>query len=140
MIEQGLLQYITANAGVQALVAKKVYWVLAPKGSSAAAVLPYIILSRVTTKDFYTTQGATQTREALFQVDCYATDFYGSRAIAHAVRSLLEGFKGTLPDVDSTVVQAIFIDKDWDMPYQEGGPKGFVYRALLQFRIDFVDQ
>jgi hypothetical protein len=35
-------------------------------------------------------------------------------------------------------VQATFLDKDWDMPYQEGA-KGFVFRALQHFRVHFVD-
>lgn len=134
MIEKGLLQLIASNSGVTALVTGKVYWVLAPKG----APVPYIVLSRVTTKDSYDMVRDTGLREGLFQVDCYSADFYGSRAIAKAVWNLLKSYRGTLPDTDSTKVQATFIDKDWDMPYQEGA-KGFVFRALLHFRVHFED-
>ena len=83
--------------------------------------------------------GATGTRSALFQVDCYATDYYTSRSIALAVRQLLESYRGNLPDVNSTAVAAVLTEKDWDMPYEEGSGKGFVYRALLQFRIWFYE-
>lgn len=132
MIEQGLLQKIATDSGVSTLTGGKVYWILAPKG----AAVPYVVLSRVTTKDSYDMVGDTGLREGLFQADCYATDFYGSRAISKAVRDLLKSFRGNLPDTDSIKVQATFIDKDWDMPYQEGA-KGFVFRAMLHFRVHF---
>jgi hypothetical protein len=133
-VEKGLLQLVAEDAGVDALVDGKVYWILAPKG----AAVPYVVLSTVLTKDSYAMEGVTGLREGLFQVDCYATAYYPSRDIAKAVRDLLKNFIGTLPDTDSTKVEAVFIDKDWDMPYQEGA-KGFVYRAMLHFRVHYID-
>ena len=132
MIEHGLLQLVAQDSGVSALVGAKVYWILAPKG----AVVPYVVLSRVVTKNFYDMTGATGLQEGLFQIDCYATDFYASRAISKAVRDLLKSYRGTLPEMDNTRLQAAFIDKDWDLPYQEGS-KGFVYRAMLHVRVEF---
>lgn len=134
MIEKGLLELVTQNSGVSALVGAKVYWILAPKGQA----LPYVVLSRVTTGDTYSMAGATGLRDGLFQVDCYATDFYSSRAISLAVRQLLESYRGNLPDADATPLSGVFTEKDWDMPYQEGA-KGFVFRALLEFRIWHYD-
>lgn len=130
MIEKGLLQLLTDDAGVSALVGAKIYWILAPKGQA----LPYIVVSRVTTGDTYDMDGATGLRAGLFQFDCFATDFYSARAIALTVRKLLESYRGNLPDTDATPVTAVFTEKDWDMPYEEGA-KGFVFRALLEFRI-----
>ena len=135
MIEQGLYELITTDSGITSLATGGVYWMLAPKG----AAVPYIILSRVATGDTYDMAGATGLRDGLFQVDCYASGagnvgYYQARAMAVAVRELLESYKGTLPDTDSTIVDAVFTEKDWDMPYEEGA-KGFVYRALLEFRI-----
>ena len=132
MIEKGLCQLVADDTGVSALINGKVYWILAPKG----AAVPYVVLSNVITKTSYAMEGATGLQEGLFQADCYATDYYGSRAISKAVRDLLKDYKGNLPDTDNTKVQAVFIEKDWDMPYQEGA-KGFVYRALLHFRVQF---
>lgn len=134
MIEQGLLQLITGNSNVSALVGAKVYWILAPKGS----VVPYIVLSRVSTSDVYTYQGATGFRNALFQASCYATDYYTSRAVALTVRMLLENYLGNLPDVNATAVAATLIEKDFDMQYEEGA-KGFVYCGILQFRVWYYD-
>lgn len=138
-IEKGLFQLIQSNADVQSLVqtanGQGVYWILAPKGKSAVS-LPYIVLSRVATSDTYTTSGPTGFRAGLFQVDCYGGSYYDSKNVADAVRELLWSYSGTLPDTAQTAVAAVFLEKDWDMPYEEGpGALGFVYRALLQFRI-----
>lgn len=109
-----------------------VYWILAPKTS----VLPFVVLSRVTTNDAYTTDGPTGFREGIFQVDCYAGTYYQAQQIADAVREALWNYTGTLSDTDSTVVNAVMLSKDWDMPYEEGAaPVGFIYRKLLEFRI-----
>jgi hypothetical protein len=146
MIEQGLLALIANDSGVQASpsssqskVGQHVYWVLAPKSQA----VPYIVLSRAATKDSYEMTGQAGVREGVFQVDCYASGagnigFYESRAIAKAVRNLLENFTGELPDGDSTVLQAVFTDKEWDLPYTEGA-KGFVFRSLLHFRVHFEE-
>jgi len=142
MFDQGILQLIASAPSVQALIPNdaagnpEVYWVLAPKG----AILPYIVLSIVATSDVYTTGGATGTRAALVQVDCFSTTHYGSRAISLAVRQLLESYRGNLPDVNATAVTAVFTDKDWTMPYEEGSSKGFVFRSLLQFRVWYYDE
>jgi len=133
-VEQGIYELVNADTSIDAL-SNGVYWILAPKG----VAVPYIVLSRVATTDVYTMNGATGMRSALFQVDCYATDYYTSRSIALAVRQLLESYRGNLPDVNSTAVAAVLTEKDWDMPYEEGSGKGFVYRALLQFRVWYYD-
>jgi hypothetical protein len=132
-VEQGIYELVNADSGITAL-ANGVYWVLAPKG----AVVPYLVLSRVATGDTYTMDGSTGFRDGLFQVDCFATDYYTSRSISLAVRQLLESYRGNLPDANSTAVCGVFTEKDWDMPYEEGA-KGFVYRALLQFRVWYYD-
>jgi hypothetical protein len=140
MVEQGLFQLLTQNSDVKAAVGvdangtTRVYWVLAPQG----AQIPFLILSRVATSDQYAMSGPIGFRQGLFQVVCYSTTYYGSRTVAETVRKFLQSYKGTLPDADSTVVDAIFIEKDWDDQYEEGS-KGFIYGAYLQFRVWYYD-
>jgi hypothetical protein len=135
-VEKGLFQLVQSNAGIASLVTTTngngVYWILAPK----AATFPLIVLSRVATDDTIAMAGDLGFRGALFQVDSYAGDFYTSRAVAAAVRELLESYKGTLPD--GTVVDAVLQEKDWDFPYEEGSV-GFIYRAMQQFRVWYND-
>lgn len=136
MIEKGLFQLVQSNSGIAALVSttsgKGVYWMLAPK----AAVFPLVVLSRVATTDTVTMDGDVGFRNALFQVDSYAGDYYTSRAVASAVRELLASYNGTLSG--GTVVNAVLQTKDWDFPYEEGAV-GFVYRAMQEFRVWYRD-
>ncbi len=141
MIEDGLILLIQQDATVSGIVdmtnGNGVYGILAPKQPPS---IPYLVINRVATSDNYTMAGATGLREALFQIDCYATSFMQSRRAALAVRMLLENYQGNLPDTDSTAVAQVMTDKDWDMPFEEGPTqKGFIYRALLQFRVWHYD-
>jgi hypothetical protein len=138
-IEQGLFQLITSNPTIAAAVGPdangiaRAWWVLAPQG----ATLPFLILSRVATTDNYAMSGPTGLREGLFQIACYATTYYGSRSVADAVRKFLGGYKGTLPDADATVVDAVIVEKDFDDRYEDGG-KGFIYCAYIQARVWYL--
>lgn len=136
MIEKGLFQLIQSDANIASLVTTTngagVYWVLMPKG----AAVPCIVLSRTATQDTLTMQGATPLRGALMQLDCYGANYYSSRALSTVTRKLIESFAGSLPD--GTSMQGALITKDWDMPYEEGST-GFVYRAMLEFRVWYVE-
>jgi Protein of unknown function (DUF3168) len=139
-IEQGLFKLLASSSNITALIPNdangnpQIYWVMAPKG----AVVPYIVLTRVNTVDTYTMQGATTLRSGLFQVDCYSTNYYPARQISTAVRTVMEPFQGNLLDTNATYVESIFVEKDWDMPYDEGG-KGFVFRGMLEFKVWYYE-
>lgn len=146
-LEQGIFQLLTTTAAITAIVPNdiagtpQIYWVVAPK----SAKLPYIVLNRDSTLDQYTMAGPIGLRGALVQVDCYTDSttgvtnaYYTVRALSKAVRQALGAFTGNLPDADATAVQAVFTEKDWDMPYEEGS-KGYVLRSLLEFRVWYID-
>jgi hypothetical protein len=137
-VEQGLTQLIQKNAKVSSLInttnGAGAYWILMPKG----AAIPCVVLSRVATSDSYAFSGPIGARNALFQVDCYASSYYASKALSMAVRKALASFTGNLPDADATNVPAVFTTKDWDLPYEEGA-KGFVYRSMLEFRVWYYE-
>jgi hypothetical protein len=97
-----------------------------------------LIFSRVATTDTTAMSGAMGLREALLQIVCYSTTYYGSRSVAEVVRKCLSSYKGTLPDVDSTKVDSIIIEKDFDNHYEEGN-KAFIFGAYLQFRVWYQD-
>jgi hypothetical protein len=147
MIEQGLLQLLGSESAITNIVPNdagghpQIYWVLAPKGAKP----PYLVLTRVATQDQLTMEGSDPLRGALFQIDCYTDSkagtgagYYTARALANAVRSVLEPYIGNLPDTASTAVQGVLIQKDWDMPYEEGA-SAFVFRVMLEFRVWYVE-
>lgn len=136
-VDTGLLQLVKQDSAVNALVSGHVFQILAPKGNQGPAALPYIIQTCIATHDDYSMSGVVGLREGLFQYDCYDTTHNEARAIAKALRDLLKNYKGTLPDSDSTQVTAVFVDKDWDMPFEEGG-KSFVHRVMMHFRVHYI--
>ena len=134
MMEKGVWMLLSQDPGTSAIVGTGIYFILQPKGTT----VPSIVLSLVATNDLYATTGCTGLREAVWQVDGYAVDYYSARSVTRAVRLLLENYTGNLPDADATEVISCIISKDWDMPY-EAGNKGFVYRSLLEFRMHYYD-
>jgi len=134
LFEKGIYELISQDSGVNALVNGRVYWILQTKGTS----VPSIVLSIVATGDTYSLNGASGLRDALIQVDAYASNYYDARATSRAVRLLLENYSGNMPDADATQVIGCVVEKDWDMPF-ETGAKGFVYRALLEVRMHYYD-
>jgi hypothetical protein len=134
MMEKGLYMLLAADTGTSALVGSNIYFILQPKGTG----VPSIVLSITVAKDFYTFKGVSGLRSALIQVDAYASNYYDVRATSRAVRLLLEGYMGNLPDADATAVGGCIVEKDWDMPF-EAGQKGFIYRALLEVRMYYYD-
>jgi Protein of unknown function (DUF3168) len=134
MFIKGLYMLLTADPGVSAIVGSRVYFILQPK----MTLVPSLVLSCVSTSDLYTMSGITGFREGQWQIDCYASDYYSASGLQLAVRSLLENYVGNLPDTDATAVTATFIEKAWDMPYEQGG-KNFIYRSLLGVRFHYYD-
>lgn len=139
-VEQGLFQLITQDASVTTVIGTdkngttKAYWILAPQG----AAVPFLVFSRVATSDTYAMSGSINFRNAMFQVTCYATNYYTGRSIADTVRKAIQDFTGTLPDTDATVVSSVVIEKDWDMNYEEGAGN-VIFGSYLQFRVWYRD-
>jgi hypothetical protein len=73
--------------------------------------------------------------ERQMQIDIYGRNPTEAGAIADAIRRLLIDFKdATLPD--GTFVQACFLERDEDLPYQTGIDKtGVSFRPILGFRV-----
>ena len=132
-METGLFQLLTQSptlqtaVGVDANGVTRVYNILAPQG----AIVPFLVLSRISTGDHYSMAGTTGIRDGLFQITCYATSYKSSRNISKDVRQILQNYTGTLPD--GTVVIATFVEKDFDLPY-EVGAKNWVYPSVLHIR------
>jgi hypothetical protein len=134
MISKGLYMLLTQDPDTSAVVGTRVYFVLMPKG----VAVPAVVLTNITTSDLYDAAGNTGKREGLWQIDCFAANYQDAAALQSTVRNLLKDYTGNLPDASATPVIATFIEKDWDMPYEEG-TKGFVYRALLEVRFHYYD-
>lgn len=132
-LEQGLYQYMVANLPGSLGVGKEIYWSNAPK----SAAWPQIVLTSVHTYHSMTTSGDDALVGRRLDIECSsAVDLPAARKILAAVKSMLNGYKGTLPD--GTVVQGIFFNSDMDATY-EVGAKSYAYGATLDLTVWCVE-
>lgn len=107
VVEQGLRALLVANAGVNALVAGRIY----PQTAPAGAALPAIVYSRISGPRLAAHDGPSGVAHPRFQFDCKATTYAGARGLANAVRVALDGYQGTTGDV---TFQAILVQDEAD--------------------------
>jgi hypothetical protein len=94
VLDEGLVAYLKAHAGLSALISTRVYLAPMPQG----ATLPCLTLQRIDTPRTLThdTSGATGTlARPRFQFDAWALTYASTRAITDQVRAALNGHTGT---------------------------------------------
>lgn len=127
-METALLARLVADASVSALIGSRAAW-----GTRIdAAVLPAIVLTRVTGGRDYHHAGADDLATPVVQIDCLAETYAGAVALANAVIAAVE--PAGAPFGQS------FLRSHQDMtpPTKvDGGQR--VYRRMLQFDI-FVEE
>jgi hypothetical protein len=95
MLEQGLVALLTANAGVIALVAARIYPVQGPPDNPT---YPYITYQDIPAApaDYAFDGSELDTRRVQFAY--WGTAYCDGANIMIAVRNVLSGYSGTLPD------------------------------------------
>lgn len=94
--EKSLTMKLKADAGVQALVNTRVFFAEAPQNPP----IPFVLMTRVGTDHVHSLTGSSGLANARIQVDCYAKTQKEARAVATAVRAVLDGFRGDENDVN----------------------------------------
>jgi hypothetical protein len=126
-IEQAFRQALVTNAGVSALLAQRVYPLIAPE----TAAKPFVVYTMLNKDPLTALSGALVTTQATVEVDCVATTYLGSKALADAVRSALAAWTGgTSPSVTSCT-----IDKDMDALEFPVSGDGITYHVVQDYTI-----
>lgn len=118
-IEEGLKAYLAANAGLLALIAGRVYANKIPQG----ATMPCLTYQRIDSPRIHShdTSGSGGTARPRFQLDCWATTYAASKSISDALRSALNGYKGTMGTVNPVTVQSALIQDERFDDYPDAG-------------------
>lgn len=96
--------------------------------------LPAICVHGYGDSQDYDLTGPINLRESQVQVDVYGDTGADCSAVSEAVRALLIGYTGTLPD--GTVVSLIKLERGMDMPFlPRADQKGIANRSMLGFRV-----
>jgi hypothetical protein len=104
MIELGVVLLIEANQAVSAIPNVGGYFGTLPKD----ATLPAWSYATVSDTADMILGGPTTVGSRRTQIDVYSADAATAIQLANAIDALLNGYRGTLPDPDATVVQGCF--------------------------------
>lgn len=106
-MEEALVAYLLANAGLTALVGDRINWSTRPQGS----IVPALALTKVGGVRGYTMRGPDGLIEARVQVDCWGRTFGEAKRASRAVIAAMHGIKGVHGGVR---FQSAFVDGERD--------------------------
>ena len=137
-IFNGLFQQLAAAPTVQtALGAAAAKTAIFFGAASKEPPARFIVINRIDAPPAgQTLDGPSDLIDAELQFDAYAENQLAAHALARAVRDLLKGYGGSLPD--GTTIQFTEITGDRDAGY-EVGAEGYVFRALLRMRAMYTE-
>lgn len=110
--EAALVAMLTAAVPVTAIMGNRIGQAGMPQGMAR----PNVVYQRLGTSRSYHNQGSDKAPKAMFQISCYADSTATARSLASAVRSTLDGFKGTVGTVGALKIDAIFLTDERDAP------------------------
>jgi hypothetical protein len=130
VIEDGLFQLITADSGFSTIAANRLYPLILPDTPTFPAAT-YQLISSVPEE---TNDGPTGFVKARIQTDTWSNSYASCKALAKALRVLLDGFTGTLPN--GVAVSNIIRDNSSD--YIE--PVSRLYRVQTDWLVMYDEQ
>lgn len=135
MIEQGIVMLVQ-NTPAVANIATQGGGYLAELPKDQMSLGPpswtYIVVSNPSLNTLTTFTGFASMR---LQIDCYGNAGADVILLAAAINKVLNGFRGTLPDSDSTYVDSCFQNDMQDFPLDEYAR---TFRRMLEFEIFFA--
>lgn len=128
MIEQGLFEYLSANAGVSALVDSRIY----PSVMKQGVDMPVVVFSRIGSQRSRTFCATDSLVLGTFQLDCYDRGYLKAVQLAAAVRSALVDYAGLMGD---TTVNQVSLESEFDTDDPEPG----LYRVSQTYSIWYLE-
>lgn len=130
-VEATIVAKLTTDPAVAALIEDRI----AQAGMPQRLARPNIVYQRIGTRRDYSNDGSTRAPSATLQLTCWADDQAGARALSNAVRTALDGFRGT---VGESVIDAIFVSDENDAPVPQTPGKDQTIRGIvLDFKVHF---
>lgn len=112
MIEEGLVTFLKAQAPIAVLISGRVFPGVIPLGQP----LPALTYQRISCARVRSFAGASGIASPRFQIDAWASTAKTARELAGHVRRALDGYRGSLGQVQVLGVQ---LDGDQDRPEPE---------------------
>jgi len=124
MMVEDFAAYLQGNAGLNALVAGRVY----AQNLAQKATLPAVVYKQISGVRPSTMEGATGLNDGRYQFTAYALDYKTAKQVSQALRQALNRVTGTIGST-VTLDTALLSERDyWDFVTLE-------YRVELDFQI-----
>lgn len=133
MIETGLRKLLLTSPAITNIVGQRIYTEVADQN----AVLPYIVLTKISSDFLNTLDGATGMEFKDFDFDCYGKTDVQSRTLANTVKTFIRNYTGPA-GLDDTV-EAVLLNGESDehIPPQDGKSVG-TFLTTLDFQIQYT--
>jgi|DEB0MinimDraft_10_1074344.scaffolds.fasta_scaffold00147_13 hypothetical protein len=116
-VEQGVVAALVADVTVGSVAGDRIYHMQAPQ----EATTPYVTYQRVGTGRGTILDGVDTMTEVRIQLDCWADSVADSKALADAVRGVLDDVKGDLGGLSPRVqVQFGRLESEYDFADVDG--------------------
>jgi len=125
MIEQGLVTFLLADAGLAALIADRLHDDVLPQKPT----VPALVWQRISTPREHSHSGSSHYATPRFQFSCWAKTRLGAIQLANTLRSALDAYQGTM---GSELVYGSFSENELSGFDAETGLR----RQIIDFRID----
>lgn len=134
MIETGIVELISADAGIIALIGARIYPVLVPE-TVTYPCLSYQVVSSVSN---YTID-RKEFGQKRIQFDCWSDRYLEAESLKQALRNVLDTYSGTLND--GTRVLGTFREVEIDFFEANSGVSGNpgIYRRLCEYNFQYVE-
>lgn len=126
-MEQSLVAFLLASAGLTGLTGTRIHWVKAPPGVTA----PYVVLTLVSSPRDMKMSGPSGLRMSRVQADCYGPTYASAKGVAQQVEARLSGYRGA---TGTTTFDGIFLDSERD-GFEDDATPTDLHRVMLDFLI-----
>lgn len=107
-INEALYGYLSANAGIVALINDRIY----PEIADAGAPLPYIVYTQINKNSVHSSEGSAGLAFRRIQFSIWATTTSERQSIAEALRDAFDGLRATLSGVD---VRSVLLQNEFSV-------------------------
>ena len=133
MMEEALTDLLLGHAPLQAIVGKRVHWLLQPRGVSG---FPYLNLTVVSDPRAYHMAGQSGLRQTRVQVDMWAETYAAAKAASRVItdEAFLSGYAGKKGGIN---FQKIGIGGERDLTDQTTGEERQLFRISVDLEISW---
>jgi len=137
-IEEAIYRLLTIDATTGVLAGTRIYPLRAPQENSDGTPidLPYITFQRISADHEHHMDSASGLVVTRLQIDGYAGSYTMARALSHAIREALDGYRGSVTVEDGAVtIKMMHLENDLDGIDESTGEDLGSYRITQDYRI-----